>query len=189
MTTKETSAKAGVFECPACAQRHRADLTPLATGKSAAMRTTCAGCRRTLVVEWREGGPLVRVAGEPAAIDSSTPVPETRRGPRRRRLPEGSAEAEGTPEAQEVPAEFAPGTSIGRYRLEQAIGHGGTGTVYRAFDPTTNRYVALKILAKELKDERRDRFLREIEVQANLRHPHIMPGPTSRWSSCTAPSR
>src|SRR5207248_9999154 len=47
--------------------------------------------------------------------------------------------------------------------------------VYRAFDATTNRYVALKVLAQGLSESMRQRFLREIEVQANLRHANLMP--------------
>ena len=74
-----------------------------------------------------------------------------------------------------IVAEFAQGTVVGRYTLEEAVGQGGTGTVYRAFDPTTNRYVALKFLGKDQSDAMRTRFLREIEVQANLKHPNLMP--------------
>ncbi len=72
-------------------------------------------------------------------------------------------------------AEFPPGTMIGRYRVESAEGRGGTGTVYRAFDATTNRYIALKILGRDQPTVMRQRFLREIEVVANLRHPNLMP--------------
>jgi len=74
-----------------------------------------------------------------------------------------------------IVAEFAQGTVVGRYTLEEAVGQGGTGTVYRAFDPRTNRYVALKFLGKDQSDAMRTRFLREIEVQANLKHPNLMP--------------
>ncbi|MFO0931679.1 MAG: bifunctional serine/threonine-protein kinase/formylglycine-generating enzyme family protein [Planctomycetota bacterium] len=79
------------------------------------------------------------------------------------------------PEEPAIVAEFPAGTRMGRYTLEEAIGQGGTGTVYRAFDPTTNRYVALKLLAKGQSEQMARRFLREIEVEANLRHPNLMP--------------
>lgn len=49
------------------------------------------------------------------------------------------------------------------------------GTVVRAFDPGANRHVALKILARETTDLDALRFQREIAIQANIRHPHIMP--------------
>jgi serine/threonine protein kinase len=154
------------------------------------MRASCAGCGKALAVEWRDGAAAVRLADATPAppVRMETPVPAMAPAPaegpwrtaaaaaRRGKPPAAKEEpAEEAPAEAPVVAEFAPGTSLGRYVLSEAIGAGGTGTVYRAFDPTTNRYVALKILAKELKDERRDRFLREIEVQANLRHPHIMP--------------
>jgi serine/threonine protein kinase/formylglycine-generating enzyme required for sulfatase activity len=72
-------------------------------------------------------------------------------------------------------AELAPGTRVGRYKIEEPIGSGGTGTVYRAYDAVTNRFVALKLINRDQSDSMRTRFLREIEVQANLRHAHLMP--------------
>jgi serine/threonine-protein kinase len=95
-------------------------------------------------------------------------------GPKDGAKPASEAEA-AEPLEEEIQAEFPPGTRVGRYNLETAIGAGGTGTVYRAFDATTNRYVALKMLGKDQPDTMRERFLREIEVQANLRHPNLMP--------------
>lgn len=74
-----------------------------------------------------------------------------------------------------IVAELAPGTKVDRYTVEDAIGQGGTGTVYRAFDATTNRYVALKLIGADQSEAMQQRFLREIEVQANLRHPNLMP--------------
>ncbi len=72
-------------------------------------------------------------------------------------------------------AEFGDGDHVGRYAIEGAIGKGGTSTVYKAFDPTTNRSVALKVLNEGANETMRSRFLREIEVQANIRHQNIMP--------------
>lgn len=72
-------------------------------------------------------------------------------------------------------AEFVPGDHIGRYAVESAIGSGGTSQVYRAFDPTTNRTIAIKVLRLDAPETLRQRFLREIEVQANIRHQNIMP--------------
>ena len=76
-----------------------------------------------------------------------------------------------------APTLSAPGTTIaGRYVLERELGRGGMATVYLARDAKHNRPVAIKVLDSEL--ARRigsGRFLREIEITANLRHPHILP--------------
>jgi serine/threonine protein kinase/formylglycine-generating enzyme required for sulfatase activity len=49
------------------------------------------------------------------------------------------------------------------------------GTIYQAYDPATNRHVALKVLLKHASDLDRLRFQREIEIQGNVQHPNIMP--------------
>ncbi len=64
----------------------------------------------------------------------------------------------------------------GRYVVEQELGAGGMATVYLAHDAKHNRKVALKVLRPELAAViGADRFLKEIEVTANLQHPHILP--------------
>jgi serine/threonine protein kinase len=64
----------------------------------------------------------------------------------------------------------------GRYRLERPLGEGGMATVYLAQDLKHNRHVALKVLKPELAEALgAQRFLKEIEVTANLQHPHILP--------------
>jgi len=63
-----------------------------------------------------------------------------------------------------------------RYRLEREIGAGGMATVYLARDLRHDRQVALKVLKPELAAALgEERFLREIQVTANLQHPHILP--------------
>ena len=63
-----------------------------------------------------------------------------------------------------------------RYRIERELGAGGMATVYLAHDLKHNRKVALKVLRPELaRAIGPERFLREIETTANLRHPHILP--------------
>ena len=71
--------------------------------------------------------------------------------------------------------EFAPGTRIGRYRLDEIVGRGGMGTVYRAFDAETQREVAIKVLLPGLPESLRERFLAECEAEAKIRHAHVMP--------------
>jgi TolB-like protein/tRNA A-37 threonylcarbamoyl transferase component Bud32 len=63
-----------------------------------------------------------------------------------------------------------------RYRIERELGQGGMATVYLAHDIKHRRQVAIKVLRPELTAALGpERFLREIETTANLRHPHILP--------------
>ena len=63
-----------------------------------------------------------------------------------------------------------------RYRLERELGQGGMATVYLAEDLKHRRKVAVKVLRPELAAALGpDRFLREIETTASLRHPNILP--------------
>jgi serine/threonine protein kinase len=63
-----------------------------------------------------------------------------------------------------------------RYRIERELGQGGYATVYLAEDLKHHRQVAIKVLRPELAAALGpERFLREIETTANLRHPNILP--------------
>jgi tRNA A-37 threonylcarbamoyl transferase component Bud32/TolB-like protein len=63
-----------------------------------------------------------------------------------------------------------------RYRLDRQVGQGGMATVFLAEDLKHHRQVALKVLRPELSASLgAERFLREIEVAAQLQHPHIVP--------------
>ncbi|MDQ3081210.1 MAG: serine/threonine protein kinase, partial [Gemmatimonadota bacterium] len=63
-----------------------------------------------------------------------------------------------------------------RYRIERELGAGGMATVYLAEDIRHRRKVAIKVLHPELSAVLGpDRFLKEIELTANLQHPHILP--------------
>jgi len=74
-----------------------------------------------------------------------------------------------------VPSSLASALAS-RYRLERELGQGGMATVYEAEDVKHHRRVAIKVLRTELGAALGgERFLREIEVTANLRHPHILP--------------
>jgi serine/threonine protein kinase len=65
----------------------------------------------------------------------------------------------------------------GHYEVDQEIGRGGMGIVYRAKDARLKRQVAVKLLPPELafRSEIRSRFLREAETAAQLSHPNIVP--------------
>src|SRR5687767_12853072 len=63
-----------------------------------------------------------------------------------------------------------------RYQIDREIGAGGMATVYLARDMKHNRKVALKLLRPELAAVLGpERFLSEINVTANLQHPHLLP--------------
>jgi dienelactone hydrolase len=63
-----------------------------------------------------------------------------------------------------------------RYTIEGEIGSGGMATVYAALDLRHHRRVAVKVLRPELAAVLGPaRFLREIEIAAQLSHPHILP--------------
>jgi tRNA A-37 threonylcarbamoyl transferase component Bud32 len=64
----------------------------------------------------------------------------------------------------------------GRYRLDAQIGAGGMSTVYRAFDQTLERQVAIKLMHREIASDsdQLERFRREARSVAQLSHPHIV---------------
>jgi serine/threonine protein kinase len=68
-------------------------------------------------------------------------------------------------------------TKIGRYEIRAELGRGGMATVYRAYDPSFDREVAIKVLPRELQHDPQfhDRFKREIKTIASLEHPAIVP--------------
>jgi len=79
----------------------------------------------------------------------------------------------------EAPAELRAALA-GRYTIERELGRGGMATVYLARDERHHRDVALKVVHPELASVvgpslGARRFQREIEIAAQLNHPHILP--------------
>lgn len=68
------------------------------------------------------------------------------------------------------------GTRLGRYELRERIGKGGMAWVYKAWDNTLERWVAVKVLHEHLADEKdfKARFEREAKLIASLSHPNII---------------
>ncbi len=68
-----------------------------------------------------------------------------------------------------------PGTRLGPYEIQDPLGAGGMGEVYRARDTRLDRTVAIKILPANLSSDpvRRQRFEREAKSISGLNHPHI----------------
>jgi eukaryotic-like serine/threonine-protein kinase len=64
----------------------------------------------------------------------------------------------------------------GRYRLESKLGSGGMSTVYLARDETLERWVAVKVLHREISDQpdQLERFRREARAVAQLSHPNVV---------------
>jgi tetratricopeptide (TPR) repeat protein len=66
-------------------------------------------------------------------------------------------------------------TLLDRYRLDEEIGRGGMGVVYRAHDTVLDRAVAVKVLPSSSPDrETLARWRTEAQAAAKLRHPHIV---------------
>src|SRR5579864_197998 len=70
---------------------------------------------------------------------------------------------------------LTPGTRLGPYEIQSALGAGGMGEVYRARDTRLERTVAIKILPSPLSSnpELNTRFEREARAVSSLNHPHI----------------
>src|SRR3954452_9193946 len=81
------------------------------------------------------------------------------------------------PEYESGVADALIGASFAGYRIDDLVGRGGMGVVYRATDASLERSVALKLLAPELaRDEAfRRRFATESKVAASLDHPNVIP--------------
>ena len=71
------------------------------------------------------------------------------------------------------------GTMLGRYRVEQELGQGGMGAVYRAFDTQLRRPVALKVLPPEHHEDPhwQHQLLHEARAASGLNHPNTWSDP------------
>ena len=71
---------------------------------------------------------------------------------------------------------IATGKTLAHYRLTEKIGEGGMGVVWRAFDTTLHREIALKVLPESFASDPRRlaRFKREARMIAALNHPNVV---------------
>lgn len=69
------------------------------------------------------------------------------------------------------------GTTLGSYRILEQIGQGGMATVFKAYQPSMDRYVAIKVLPSHFTQDKSflGRFNQEARTLARLEHPHILP--------------
>jgi pSer/pThr/pTyr-binding forkhead associated (FHA) protein len=114
----------------------------------------------------RAPDPAVRRAPDPAV--RRAPDPAVRRPPAPGRAPV---------DRPQPPAPLPPGSVFAGCRLDQIIGHGDMGVVYRAEELALQRRLALKLILREhSRDERfRERFRRESNIAAAIDHPNVIP--------------
>jgi serine/threonine protein kinase len=69
------------------------------------------------------------------------------------------------------------GHTLGAYQLTEKLGQGGMATVYKAYESTLDRYVAIKVLPQFFARDQNfmTRFRREARAVAQLNHPNIVP--------------
>ena len=67
-------------------------------------------------------------------------------------------------------------SKIGKYEVEERVGEGAMGVVYRACDPVLKRRVAIKVMSDAFaqNDDLRERFLREAQAAGSLQHPNVI---------------
>jgi len=82
----------------------------------------------------------------------------------------------GTKVVQPPPAPAEIAALFPHLEILECLGRGGMGVVYKARQPRLNRYVALKILAREKEQDAQfaERFTREAQALARLNHPNIV---------------
>lgn len=72
---------------------------------------------------------------------------------------------------------FIIGENVGSYQILEELGRGGMAKVYKAYHPSLDRYVAIKVMDAAMSGEHDfiERFRREARVIARLDNPHIVP--------------
>ncbi len=66
--------------------------------------------------------------------------------------------------------------TFGHYQVVEELGRGGMGVVYKAWEPTLDRFVAIKVLADNLAHDEsiKQRFIREAKAMATINHPNVI---------------
>jgi serine/threonine-protein kinase len=72
--------------------------------------------------------------------------------------------------------ELGPGAQLGQYRIVEQAGRGGMATVFKAYQPALERYVAIKVLPGFYAEDPSflERFRQEARTVSQLRHPNIL---------------
>jgi WD40 repeat protein len=142
-----------------------------------------AGLRARVEALLRAHDPDGSFLGTPAAVVSDpihTATQDLYPGVDSAALQTGGSEA-GTADFEEL-SFLGPATRpdspgrLGHYEVLEVLGRGGFGIVFRAFDETLQRVVAIKVLSSQLatSSSARNRFLREARTAARVRHEHVV---------------
>jgi predicted Ser/Thr protein kinase len=83
-------------------------------------------------------------------------------------------EADKPTRPERVESSLNVGAKLGRYEVLDVLGVGGGGAVYKAFDQTLKRNVALKVLHTRVGDPTRVAMLREGRALAQFSHPNVI---------------
>jgi eukaryotic-like serine/threonine-protein kinase len=107
---------------------------------------------------------------KPAVLDSRTVIAAIFGGE------ESTADAPSTTTETAAPAEDSEeaGKTIGEFELLSLLGKGGMGVVYRAYQPSLGRQVALKCLLRSDDPKAESRFTREIHALGRVEHPNLV---------------
>ncbi len=102
---------------------------------------------------------------------------ERREKHRKAAAPAGAVKPDAPTAPAETKAANLVGQSLGPYQIVEQIGAGGMGTVYKAYQPSMDRYVAIKVLPAQVSQDAQfiKRFQREAKAIARLEHAHILP--------------
>ena len=76
-----------------------------------------------------------------------------------------------------LPMALSVGSNLGPYRIIEPVGRGGMASVFKAYEASLDRYIALKVLPPEFLHDPTfaERFRREAQTVARLEHPQIIP--------------
>ncbi len=141
-------------------QKHRTQLTcgKCSSGHSvgkydAARRYVCAKC----------GGSLVARPGQTSASGIRGGQSTVSSGVTKSSVPEAAQRAMANPK-----------NTFGKYSMIRELGRGGMGAVYQAWDTKLRRLVAIKVLLHQGRKEEVERFYREAQTAASLKHDNIV---------------
>ena len=142
-------------------------------------RTSCPHCSRKLRVESRDVGKKVRCpkCGQPFPVKLYENAESRSRTESSGSTTETSADQtlELTTRAPAPTVDSGGLRKLGRFEIDSVLGVGGFGKVYKAYDPSLDRFVALKVPIFGHEDEHQvTRFLAEAKAAARLKHPNIV---------------